>query len=107
MLAQVADQVEPFVDVKTWVLLAGVITPFVTALLTRSTASENTKAAVSAAVIALVALLTTSLQDGSLTVEKWFNGSLQILAAHLATWLMAGKTIARVNEATPGAVGGT
>ncbi len=100
MLAQVATEVEPFLDVKTILLLLGVVTPFVTAVLTKAGASEGTKAAVSAVVIALVALVTTGLSDGSLTWEKWLNGSIQILAAHLATWLMAGKLVAKTNDAT-------
>lgn len=104
-LAQVANDVEPFVHVDTWLLLLGALTPFATAVVTKAGASDGIKAAVSALVTALVAVVVTGIEDGSLTWELWFNGWVQVVVTHAVTWLFTAKLVQSVNENTPGVVG--
>jgi hypothetical protein len=105
MLAQVTNDIEPFVNVETWLIALGAVTPFVTALLTKAGASVNVKSAVSALVTALVAVIVTGIEGGDLTVEKWFNGWVQIVISHGVTWLFTQKLVADVNANTPGVIG--
>jgi hypothetical protein len=107
MLAQVTTEVEPFIDVNTWLLLLGLVTPFVTAILTRVDTNDTVKGAVSALVTALVAFVITGIEDGDLTWQAFVNGWLQILFSHAGSWLLVtSKPVEIVNARTPGVIGG-
>lgn len=109
MLAQVANEVDPFVDANTWLMLLGLVTPFVTALVARSSASTAVKGAVSGLVTALVAFVVLYVEKGDdLTLRLLFNGWVQIVATHaLAFYMFLNKTVLEVNRRTPGFVGGS
>lgn len=101
MLAQVANNVEPFIDVKTILLALGLVTPFVTAILTKANASVELKGFVSGVVTALVAALYGWIEADELTWQLWFNGWVQILISHVVTYLMfTQKRVLQVNAAT-------
>jgi hypothetical protein len=106
VLAQVSNNVEPFIDVKTILLALGLVTPFVTAVLTKASASDAVKSAVSGVVTALVAALYGWIEADELTWQLWFNGWVQILIAHAVSWLMfTQRPVAAVNANTPGVIG--
>jgi hypothetical protein len=106
VLAQVTNNVEPFIDVKTILLLIGCVTPFVTALIAKANASETLKGAISACVIALSSALYGWIEADELTWQLWLNGSLQILFTHIASYFMlTSRAVNNVNASTPGVIG--
>ena len=106
MLGQVTNQVEPFIDVKTILLLIGCVTPFITAVIAKVDASENLKGAISALVIALSSALYGWIEADELTWQLWLNGSLQILFTHIASYFMVtSSAVHSVNASTPGVIG--
>lgn len=107
MLAQVADQVQPFIHWDIWLLVLGLVTPFVTAILTKVGTNDTVKGGVSVVLTAGIALMVTAMKDGSLTWELFVNGWLQILLVHAGSYFMlTSKPVQRVHESTGGVVGG-
>ena len=102
LLAQVENQVEPFIDVRTVLVILGVVGPFVTAILARAGLDDRLKALISGVFIAAAALAHQLIEGGDFTWQAWLNGAIQILVVHVMTWVMAKPLVLDVNEATGG-----
>lgn len=88
-------------QLDTTLVLLGLATPFLTALLAKARIPDWQSGLISVAVTAAVVLLKQGLVDNTLTWATFINGWIQILGAHMGSYFLGtSDPVARLNAQT-------
>lgn len=97
-----------FLQLDTTLVLLGLVTPFLTALLAKGRIPDWQSGLISVAVTSAVVLLKQGLVDDTLTWATFINGWIQIMGAHLGSFFLGmSDPVSRLNAQTGGVGIGT
>lgn len=99
------DQLLPWVSVDQWVVLCGLVVPFVTALIKRFGSPDWFSTLITAALSSIVALTVEGLQAGDLTFDRWLNSAIVAFVTALVSWLATSDPVAWLNRRVPAGIG--
>ena len=99
------DQLLPFITVDQWVVLLGLVVPFVTAVIKRFGSPDWFSTLITAALSSIVALTVEGLQAGDLTFDRWLNSAIVCFVTALVSWLATSDPVAWLNRRIPGGIG--
>lgn len=98
------DQLHTFVSVDQWVVLLGLVIPFVTALIKRYGAPDWVSTIITGALAAIVAFTVEGLQAGDLTFDRWANSAGVAFVTALVSWLATSDPVSWLNRRFPGGI---